>query len=229
MAYLGRFYRTYALDFWGFGESGKKQPSYSVDDYVSMVNQFMEQLGIARAPLVGHSMGGTVSLKFAIDHPERVSKVVVIGSPVDGKSLALLLKLAGIRSIAFLVYNNMWGLKLGLRVAAPFITRDRRWTEMINADLSKVTLESFLTSIASLRRTDLTQDLARVQVGVMGIYGTRDNIVHPNQWKPICEQVGLPTILRFNGAGHFPMLDDPERFRTSLRDFLNGWRGPEDE
>jgi pimeloyl-ACP methyl ester carboxylesterase len=229
MAYLGRFYRTYALDFWGFGESGKKQPSYSVDDYVSMVNQFMEQLGIARAPLVGHSMGGTVSLKFAIDHPERVSKVVVIGSPVDGKSLALLLKLAGIRSIAFLVYNNMWGLKLGLRVAAPFITRDRRWTEMINADLSKVTLESFLTSIASLRRTDLTQDLARVQVGVMGIYGTRDNIVHPNQWKPICEQVGLSTILRFNGAGHFPMLDDPERFRTSLRDFLNGGRGPEDE
>lgn len=227
MAYLGQYYRTYALDFWGFGESGKKQPSFAVDDYVSMVNQFMEQLGIARAPLVGHSMGGTVSLKFAIDHPERVSKVVVIGSPVDGNSLALLLKLAGIRWVAFLAYNNMWGLKLGLRLAAPYITRDQRWPAMINADLSKITLESFLTSIASLRRTNLIDDLNQLQVGVMGMYGTRDNIVHPDQWKPICEHVGAPTIIRFNGAGHFPMLDEPERFRQSLRGFLNGDRAPD--
>ena len=49
----------------------------------------MEQLGIARAPLVGHSMGGTVSLSVAIRYPERVSKVVVVGSPIIGSSLAL--------------------------------------------------------------------------------------------------------------------------------------------
>ncbi len=67
MAYLGAFYRTYALDFWGFGESGKKRETYAVSDFVSLVNQFMEQLGIVHAPLVGHSMGGTVSLSVA--HP----------------------------------------------------------------------------------------------------------------------------------------------------------------
>ena len=72
MAYLGRHYRTYALDFWGFGESGKKRDTYAVQDFVSLVDQFMEQLGIAQAPLVGHSMGGTVSLSVAIQHPERV-------------------------------------------------------------------------------------------------------------------------------------------------------------
>ena len=66
MAYLGRFYRTYALDFWGFGESGKKRDTYDVQDFVSLVDQFMDQLGIAQAPLVGHSMGGTVSLAVAI-------------------------------------------------------------------------------------------------------------------------------------------------------------------
>ena len=100
MAYLGAFYRTYALDFWGFGESGKKRETYAVSDFVSLVDQFMEQLGIIHAPLVGHSMGGTVSLSVAIKYPERVSKVVVVGSPIIGSSLAPLLKLAGYRPIA---------------------------------------------------------------------------------------------------------------------------------
>jgi pimeloyl-ACP methyl ester carboxylesterase len=69
MAYLGAFYRTYAMDFWGFGESGKKRETYAVSDFVDLVNQFMNQLGIAHAPLVGHSMGGTVSLSVAIRYP----------------------------------------------------------------------------------------------------------------------------------------------------------------
>src|SRR3990172_193737 len=100
MAYLSRFYRTYALDFWGFGESGKKRTSYAVQDFVSLVDQFMQHLGIESAPLVGHSMGGTVSLSVAIQYHERVRKVVVIGSPIFGSSLSLLLKLAGRRSVA---------------------------------------------------------------------------------------------------------------------------------
>jgi len=41
MGYLGAFYRTYALDFWGFGESGKKRETYAVSDFVSLVDQFM--------------------------------------------------------------------------------------------------------------------------------------------------------------------------------------------
>ncbi len=87
MACLGAFYRTYALNFWGFGESGRKRETYAVSDFVSLVNQFMEQLGIVQAPLVGHSMVGTVSLSVAIQYPERVSKVVVVSSPFGGGNL----------------------------------------------------------------------------------------------------------------------------------------------
>jgi len=57
MAFLGQGFRTYALDFWGFGESGKKRSTYHVQDFVTLVDQFMDKLGIAKAPLVGHSMG----------------------------------------------------------------------------------------------------------------------------------------------------------------------------
>jgi len=221
MKYLGQYYRTYALDFWGFGESGKKIPTFAVQDFVSMVDQFMDRLGIEKAPLVGHSMGGTVSLATAINHPDRVSKVTVIGSPIVGSSLALLLKLAGYRWTAKMVFNAMWALRFGLKVSAPIISSDRNFYEMITRDLSRTTLESFLLSIASLRRTDLRPFLSQINVPAMGMYGDKDVIVDPKQWQLM--QAGMQSIRieRFKNAGHFIMLDEPERFLGTLRNFLD--------
>jgi len=221
MTCLGRHYRAYALDFWGFGESGKKRNTYAIHDFVSLVNQFMEHLGIGSAPLVGHSMGGTVSLSTAIHYPKRVQKVVVIGSPIAGSSLSILLKLFGRRPIAYLVYHNLWALKLGFRVLAPFYSSDPRWAEMMNKDISSTTLESFLISIASLRQTDLCPLIHQINVPVMGMYGDKDIVVNPNQWKPIHQNISNSRIERFPDAGHFIMLDQPEAFMPTLLDFIN--------
>ena len=221
MAYLGKYYRTYALDFWGFGESGKKRETYAVQDFVSLVDQFMEQLGIVHAPLVGHSMGGTVSLSVAIKYPERVSKVVVVGSPIVGSSLAFPLKLAGMRPIAFMLFNMMSVFRFGMRVASPFICRDERFADMMDRDLSRTTVESFLLSIASLRRTDLRPNLDQINIPAMGIYGDRDIIVHPKQWQPMQKGIQDTHIERFPLAGHFPMLEEPQTFSEKLKIFLD--------
>ena len=221
MTYLGRYYRTYAMDFWGFGESGKKRDSYAVLDFVTLVDQFMEQLGIESAPLVGHSMGGTVSLSVAINYPKRARKVVIIGSPIVGSSLSLLLKLFGKRPVAYLVYHNLWGLKAGFKILAPFYSRDQRWAEMMNRDISRTTLESFLFSIASLRETDLRPSIPQINVPVMGMFGAKDNVVHPDQWIPLKEGLPDARIERFENAGHFIMLDEPKCFVETLHDFLN--------
>jgi len=220
MTQLGRYYRTYALDFWGFGESGKKRESYAVQDFVSLVDQFMEQLGIVQAPLVGHSMGGTVSLLVAIQYPQRVSRTVVIGSPIAGSSLSFLLKMFGRRLVAYIVHNNPWILRIGFRILAPLYTRDRRWPEMMDRDLSQTTLESFLMSIASLRRTDLRPQLPQIKIPAMGMYGDKDVVVNPQQWRPMLEGIPHARVERFHNAGHFIMLDEPQKFSETLLDFL---------
>jgi len=221
MAFLGQGFRTYALDFWGFGESGKKRSTYHVQDFVSLVDQFMDKLGIASAPLVGHSMGGTVSLSVALNYPERVERVVIIGSPIVGSSLALPLKMAGYRNVANILFNVFPAFRYGMRIASPMICKDPAFPDMMDRDLSKTTLESFLISIASLRRTDLRPQLKNITTPVMGMFGDRDIIVDPNQWKPL--QAGVPQarVERFKKAGHFIMLDDPLNFMFKLKDFLS--------
>jgi len=222
MGFLGRYYRTYAMDFWGFGESGKKRETYAVQDFVSLVNQFMEQLGIVHAPLVGHSMGGTVSLSVAIRYPERVSKVVVVGSPIVGSSLAPLLKIAGYRASAFVLFNMMGPFRAFMKYYySRMICSDPRFPDMMDRDLSKTTLESFLLSIASLRRTDLRPMLDQIKIPAMGIYGDRDVIVHPKQWQPMQKGIPQAQIERFPTAGHFLMLEEPKDFGERLKAFLD--------
>jgi pimeloyl-ACP methyl ester carboxylesterase len=166
-------------------------------------------------------MGGTVSLSVAMLHPERVRKVVVIGSPIVGSSLALPLKLAGYRFIAMMIFNMMWAFRGGMKMASPYICADPRFPEMMDRDLTSTTVESFLRSIASLRRTDLRPMLPQLKIPVMGMFGDRDNIVNPNQWQPLLAGVPHAKIVRWQRAQHFIMLDTPQDFMENLKTFLD--------
>lgn len=220
MEALASRYRTYALDFWGFGESDKRRTSYKISDFVDLVDQFMERLGISQAPVVGHSMGGTVALNLALDHPERVQKVAVVGSPIDGRSLNIFLKLAGYPWIAFLVWNSPALLRLGIKLFAPWIAANwSQWYQLLMHDLSKMTLESFLWSIHSLHHTDLSSRIGELQMPTLGVYGRGDKIVDPRQAE-LFRGVPVARVEMMAGSRHFPMLDEPEEFYSVLTDFL---------
>jgi pimeloyl-ACP methyl ester carboxylesterase len=229
---LGHEFRTYALDFFGFGESGLapgvdeeavRQNVFTVPTYVEMVYQFMDRMGIQKAPLIGHSMGGTVSLNTAIRYPDKVVKVCVIGSPINGQSLNLLLKLSGNPTLAsfFWLFGGR-GLRLFLRGYSYLMAKDGgAMARMINKDVSKISMESFFQSIGTLRQTDLRPQLDKVTVPTLGMYGKHDIIVRPSEHKTLKEGVPHAQIEWFPDAGHFIMRDSPERFITTLRAWLN--------
>jgi len=220
MEALAPRHRAYALDFWGFGESDKRRESYNVADFITLVDQFMERMGIQRAPVIGHSMGGTVALNLAMDRPQRVERVAVVGSPVDGRSLNLFLKLAGYPWIAFMVWNSPSLLRLGIRLFAPWIAANYHdWYELLMRDLSKMTLESFLWSIHSLHRTDLSPRLGTLRMPTLGVYGRGDKIVDPRQAK-LFDRVAHSRVEMLDASRHFPMLDEPSAFNSILTDFL---------
>jgi pimeloyl-ACP methyl ester carboxylesterase len=115
----------------------------------------------------------------------------------------------------------MWAFRGTMKVASPFICADPSFPAMMDRDLSSTTVESFLRSIASLRRTDLRPMLSQIKIPVMGMYGDRDNIVHPRQWQPLQENVPQAQIVRWERAQHFVMLDTPQDFMEKLKTFLD--------
>lgn len=215
--------RVYALDFWGFGDSAKGSqdgvsPSFRIDSYVTMVRQFMNTLGILGAPVFGHSMGGTVALKFALEEPDRVDKVAVVGSPVLGSTLNPFLKLAGYDLIADLIWRFPVLLKL---IMHTILARDSKQVrDMLFRDVQRVTLESFFRSIGDLRDTDLRLRLHELNMPVLGIFGSNDNIVSPENAILLAAHVPHAQIAMMNASRHFPMSDEPDKFLTAMMAFL---------
>lgn len=222
MRALSDGYRTYAIDFWGFGESGKRRESYAVTDFIELIGAFMTSLGIVKAPLIGHSMGGTVSLMTATRFPDKIAKVAIIGSPIQGRSLAFPLKLAGKPFIANLLFKHMRLFRWALRAGAPYMCGHPDFPNIIENDLSQTTLESFLTSIASLREIDLTNELSQLNIPVLGFYGSKDNIVNPKQWQALEGAYAAAKTLVYPNQKHFLMLSDRTTFQKDLRSFLDG-------
>lgn len=222
MARLEGSYRCYALDFWGFGDSGKqRQETFFVSNYVALVEQFMDRMGIEAAPVIGHSMGGTVSLSLALAKPDRVKQVAVVGSPINGTSLSFWLKLAGMPVVAHFLWTVPYALSTFLKLYSLKATRQSDvWYKMVMRDSSAATVESFFSSIRSLRYTDLTPQMGNITVPVLGIYGVADIIVNPNQGKLLSQTLSHAQVAIMTGSGHFPMLDEPDLFNQYLIDFL---------
>ncbi len=82
MQHLSGKYRAYALDLWGFGDSGKDANKYAVRDQVNMLFKFFENMGIRKAVLVGHSLGAAVCLNFARQYPEFTHRLLLISPPL---------------------------------------------------------------------------------------------------------------------------------------------------
>ena len=215
---LGR-YKVYALDFWGFGESAKKEtPPFQIQSYAEMVSQFMEIMGIMGAPVFGHSMGGTVTLTLALKDPQRVQKAAVVGSPINGNSLNVFLKLSGISWIAHLAWTIPIIKQMVMWIV---LARDSsRVRKMIFRDIGKTNTESFFRSIGDLHRTDLRGQLHKLNVPALGVFGANDNIVNPNQAQLLAEGVPHAQIEMMAESRHFPMLDEPERFIDIVQSFL---------
>ncbi len=73
-------YHAYALSQRGHGDSDRPESGYSMDDFAADVVGFMDAVGVGRATLVGHSMGSVVARRVAATYPERVDRLVLVGS-----------------------------------------------------------------------------------------------------------------------------------------------------
>ena len=78
MRQLSGSYRTYALDLWGFGDSGRDKTRYDFDSHVKLLGQFMDKMGIEKAALIGHDLGAAISTRFARENKDRVPRLLTV-------------------------------------------------------------------------------------------------------------------------------------------------------
>jgi pimeloyl-ACP methyl ester carboxylesterase len=191
--------RSYAFDFWGFGDTDRAKGRQALNDFVKQIEAFMETTGMWRVTLIGHALGAAAALKFAGLFPARVERLMAVSLPIS-KHAVNRKALAGGRSL-FGGY---------------------RWQdyEELTGELKKTDPSVIEPSIDSLDQDDLTAILAGLSMPVMLVNGGKDPIV-----RPFGEEVIPPTsyntrLIQFDDSRHFAMLEERGKFDRLIKDFL---------
>jgi pimeloyl-ACP methyl ester carboxylesterase len=199
--------RTYALDLWGFGDSDRRR-DYSVAAYVDLLQAFLDEMGIQRAGLVGHSLGGLVALHLAARSPQRVERVMGVSVPLLGASIE--------HAFALLSGNgNAVARLIARRANFPEVEREAR-----KADLDAITV-----SMRSALEHDLSEAVLPAYIPVLLVHGEEDSLVQAPRPEWLQGLAPNARVVLLGGAGHFPMLEEKNKFNRLLMDFLSA--GPD--
>ena len=196
---------VYAFDLPGHGQSTKTLRDGSVAALAATVIAFMDALDLRQAELVGHSLGGAIALKAALDHPDRVSALALIAPAGLGAEIN-----AGYIN-GFIQADSRKEMKplLEQLVADPTLINRGLVNDMLQFKrIDGVT--AALTAIAAgfqngkTQTVDLRAALASVQVPVKVIWGSQDRII------PAAHASGLPgnvSVSVLDGYGHLVQLE----------------------
>ncbi len=204
MEELSERHRTYALDLWGFGDSDKSPNRHGVEKYVNLLKDFMDMLGVAPTALVGHSLGATVAVKFAVANPNRVTRLMLVSMPVVGEAINRRLFTVGSTSRLGRLLGSRWPVD----------------HEEVLAEAEKASESVIALTVQACAELDLRENLRQIEVPLLAVYGEKDNLVDPTQAKLLEDTVSNIRSITLTESRHFPMLDETSKFHRLLRDFL---------
>lgn len=210
-------WRVIAPDMAGFGISEKPDRDYTIEGLATWLGRFFDALQLDRVTLVAHSMGGTIALLYALEHPERISKLVVSNPVIVGKT-------AFSKRNRFCMAPGIRGLLHLMAKCEPI----RRWVakdfttlgpldDDLARDVTRGTYQSMFDSLLSGANADLRAKLSTLSVPTLSIGTDLDHLVAPDQYAliPSAQKVAI------RGCGHIPMIERPEEFNRVLNEFLS--------
>jgi pimeloyl-ACP methyl ester carboxylesterase len=235
LPFLALGHTVIAPDLLGHGASDKPRADYSVAAYANGMRDLLSVLGVDRATVVGHSLGGGVAMQFAYQYPERCERLVLVSTGGVSREVHPILRLAALPDADLLLPLVGYDVTR-LAVRAVFLAFQRLGTDLGRdaADFLRVfdTLPDATARSAFVRTLRAAVDfrgqvitmldrcyLARGMPTLL-VWGAHDAIIPYDH--ALLAHAAMPgsRLETFENAGHFPHHSEPARFLAVLRDFL---------
>ncbi len=222
-------FRAWALDLPGCGESSLPANGwYTIANLTGVIEAFVERVGIERAALVGHSMGGAIALEMTDRQPDATRALVLVAPVVSGRlglALHVLLGSAFGRRLLELSQHHTALARLGGRTkfAAPWLMRTLPTRAALIRDAQDLARTAPQAAIGTLRAVidfDFTERLPEIGAPTLVIVGARDVTLPPSEGELAANKIPGATLVKLCGVGHQPVDECPEKFGRLLLEFL---------
>jgi pimeloyl-ACP methyl ester carboxylesterase len=234
-ARLARTHRVIAPDLIGHGDAATPRGDYSLGAHAAMIRDLMSTIGVERATIVGHSLGGGVAMQFFYQFPQRTERLVLISSGGLGHEVSPLLRGAALPASAALLRLATQRQVVGGIAAAGGRLRARGvrsgvYLQAVARALGPLaepgSRRAFLQTLRAVIDVQGQKVSARDRLYLLGemptliVWGERDRTIplehglEASAAIPNCRFETLP------GAAHFPNLEDPAGLAHVLGDFL---------
>ncbi|HEX3510148.1 MAG TPA: alpha/beta fold hydrolase [Solirubrobacteraceae bacterium] len=226
-----------APDLIGHGDSAAPRGDYSLGAHAASIRDLLAAIGVDRATVVGHSLGGGVAMQFFYQFPQRVERLALISSGGLGRDVSPLLRTAALPGTSALLsltihprlLGAMWsggrrmrarGLGAGVYLQA--IARALRPLQTAEAR------QAFLHTLRSVidihgQRVSATDRLYLLEaIPTMIVWGGRDNTIPISHGRSAAEAIPGSRFAEIPRAAHFPHLEEPAALAALLAEFIAG-------
>jgi pimeloyl-ACP methyl ester carboxylesterase len=228
-------YTVIAPDLIGHGDSATPRGDYSIGAHAAVIRDLLALIGIERATIVGHSLGGGVAMQFFYQFPQRTERLVLVSSGGLGREVSPLLRSAALpgASAALRVVAGRSSLAALGRVAAALDARGSARGVYVRAIVRALrplerpgSREAFLQTLRSV--IDLKgQHVSAVDrlyllgsVPTLIVWGALDNTIPVQHGRAAHEAIPHSRFETLPRAAHFPHLENPEGLARAIRDFV---------
>lgn len=210
-------FNLYAIDLPGFGQEPIQIP-YHLDNYVDFVIDFITKNKIKNPILIGHSFGGAIASKIAINQPKLITKIILVDAAPIRYDLTLKQK-----TISSIVKPIKTILSL------PFIDRIYQPTKKLlykslklensgYADLTNPILKKTFTNVI---REDLSSILPKIKIPTLIIWGEKDIDTPLSAGQKVHQLINRSQFIIYPKSSHFAYLEKPNEFTKDLIKFIN--------
>jgi len=229
-------HRLVVPDLFGHGDSAKPVGDYSLGAHAATLRDLLDSLGVEQVTLVGHSLGGGIAMVFSYLFPERVERLVLVASGGLGREVSPLLRSATLPGAEYVlpVIASGWmrgriatagkllgsvGLQPGPDVREVW----RGFTSLGDGDTRRAFLATTRAVIDPGGQSVSAHDYLpnSTPIPTLVVWGTKDRMIPAWHAASATSSIQNCRVELFQGAGHFPHLDDPERFAALVREFVS--------
>lgn len=214
---LSPAYHLFALDQRGHGESSKTAADFTVASFVADVVAFMDAQGIAKATVVGHSLGSMVAQLVAIRHPERVERLVLVGSMTVGGNPGVLEFNEAVQTLTDPIdpaFARDFQTSTQINAIAP------AFMDKVVAESLKVPAHVWRQTMASFVQQKTTHDLDKISAPTLIMWGDQDPYFPRSDQETLATLIPQATLRIYEQVSHNPHWEQPERFVADLAQFL---------